>query len=383
MDSSRVLAQRLATQRLSSAPLPKAADAVRLLTCVQSQERDHAFFSLALRSRSATYAAVQREFDAGAFLRTHILRPTWHFVAPEDLRWILDLTSPRVLSSMAARHRQLGLDEPGRLGGALDLVAELLQDKTFRTRPELGQEFTARRSPIKPGEQLGHVLAVAELQGLICSGPMKGVHHSYALVDEVVPPTPSRSREEAVVELVRRFVAGHGPTTVKDFTRWATLTIADTKRALAEIGDDLEEVEIDGIPHWFDPTQVRRRSPAAPAAYLFPTYDEVVLSYPQVNFPSLPDHPYAEHTDPFWAWVVLDAVNVGLWKRTVRPEVVEVEVRLAPTVRDEGREQVRLAAQRLAHFLGRDLSYVENEGKPHLWGGELGHPARRPRRADR
>ena len=383
MDPSRVLAQRLATQRLSSAPTARAVDAVRLLTCVQSQERDHAFFSLGLRSRKATYAAVQREFDSGAFLRTHILRPTWHFVAPEDLRWILELTSPRVLSSMAARHRQLGLDEPRRLDEGLELLAELLQDKTFRTRPELNDEFTTRGSPIKPGEQLGHLLLVAELTGLVCSGPMKGVHHSYALVDEVVPPTPSRTREEAMVELVRRYVAGHGPTTIKDFTRWATLTIADTKVALAEIGDDLEEVEVDGIPHWFDPTQVRRRSPAAPAAYLFPTYDEVVLSYPQVNFPSLPDHPYADHTDPFWAWVVLESVNVGLWKRTVRPNVVDVEVRLAPGVTKEGRTQVRAAAQRLAHFVGRDLSYVENEGTPHLWGGELGHPARRPRRADR
>ena len=183
MDTSRVLTQRLATQRLSSAPLPKAADTVRLLTCVQSQERDHAFFSLAMRSRSATYAAVQREFDAGAFLRTHILRPTWHFVAPEDLRWILELTSPRVLSSMAARHRQLGLDDARRMSDGLALLSELLQDRTFRTRPELNDEFTNRGSPIKPGEQLGHLLLVAELQGLICSGPMKGVHHSYALVD--------------------------------------------------------------------------------------------------------------------------------------------------------------------------------------------------------
>jgi hypothetical protein len=383
MDTSRVLAQRLATQRLSSAPLPKAGDVVRLLTCVQSQERDHAFFSLGLRTRKDTYAEVRREFDSGAFLRTHILRPTWHFVAPEDLRWILDLTSPRVLSSMAARHRQLGLDDALRVEHGLQLLTELLQDKTFRTRPELNDEFTHRGSPIKPGEQLGHLLLVAELRGLVCSGPLKGVHHSYALVDEVVPPTPSRTREEALVELVRRFVAGHGPTSVKDFTRWATLTVADTKQALAEIGDDLEEVEVDGIPHWFDPTQVRRRSPAAPAAYLFPTYDEAVLTYPQVNFPALPDHPYADHNDPFWAWVVLDAVNVGLWKRTVRADVVDVEVRLAPGVTKDGRTQVRQAAQRLARFLGRDVSYVENEGTPHLWGGALGHPARRPRRADR
>lgn len=383
MDHASVVAQRLATQRLSSAPLPRAADVVRLLTCVQSQERDHAFFSLAMRSRKDRYAAVQREFDASAFLRTHILRPTWHFVAPEDLRWILALTSPRVLSSMGARHRQLGLDEAKRLGDGFDLLAELLQDKNFLTRPELGEAFVERGSPIKPGEQLGHLLIVAEMRGLVCSGPMKGVHHSYALVDEVIAPTLERSRDEAVVELVRRFFSGHGPASVKDFTRWATMTVSDTKAALAQLGDDLEEVEIDGIPHWFDPTQVRRVSRGAPAAYLFPTYDEAVLTYPQVNFSALPGHPYAEHTDPFWASVVLDGTNVGLWKRTVRPDAVQVEVHLAPEVSTRGRTQVRVAAQRLAGFLGRDLSLVENEGTPHLWGGELGHPARRPKRADR
>jgi hypothetical protein len=382
MESSRVLAQRLGTQRLSSAPLPRAADAVRLLTCVQSQERDHAFFSLGLRTRKDRYAAVQREFDAGAFVRTHILRPTWHFVAPEDLRWILELTSPRVLASMAGRHRQLGLHDPARLHAGLDLLAELLQDKNFLTRPEIGEAFTERGTPIKPGEQLGHLLLVAELRGLLCSGPMKGVHHSYALVDEVLPPTPGRSRDQALVELVRRFFAGHGPASVKDFTRWSSLTVADTKAALAEIGDDLEPVEVQGIPHWFDPAQVRRRSPAAPAAYLFPVYDEAVLTYPQVGFPSADDHPYSKHPDPFWARVVLDGVNVGLWKRTVA-QTVDVDVRLAPSVSAAGRTQVRVAAQRLAGFYERDLRYVENEGTPHLWGGELGHPARRPRRADR
>ena len=173
MDSTQVLAQRLGTQRLSSAPLPRAADAVRLLTCVQSQERDHAFSSLGMRSRKDRYAAVQREFDAGAFVRTHILRPTWHFVAPEDLRWILALTSPRVLSSMAARHRQLGLEDPKHLGDGLDLLANLLQDKNFLTRPELGEAFAQRGSRIKPGEQLGHLLLVAEMRGQVCSGPMR------------------------------------------------------------------------------------------------------------------------------------------------------------------------------------------------------------------
>ena len=369
LDRSRVLALRLATQRLSSAPLPTAADVVELLTCVQSQERDHAFYSLAMRSRRSTYAAVRREHDAGAFVRTHILRPTWHFVRPEDLRWILELTSPRVLAGMAGRHRQLGLDEPGLLDTVVEQVAELLRGRRFRTRGDLGAELERLGSSIGPGDRLGHLLLVAELRGVVCSGPMQGVHHTYALVDEVVAPTPGRDRDEALVELVRRFFTGHGPATVKDFTRWSSLTVADTKAALAELGDDLEQVEVDGQPHWYDPEEVPRRSPAAPTAYLFPTYDEVVLTYPMVGFPAAPDHPYAERTDPFWAMVLADGENVGLWKRTVSASSVDVEVRLAPSLSRARRTSVRLAAQRLAGFLDRDLSYAENEGTPPPWRG--------------
>ncbi|HEV7147752.1 MAG TPA: winged helix DNA-binding domain-containing protein [Pedococcus sp.] len=383
MDLNRVLSQRLATQRLSSTPLASAADAVRLLTCVQSQERDHAFFSLAMRSTSSTYAAVRAEHDAGSFVRTHILRPTWHFVAPEDLRWILRLTSPRVLSGMAGRHRQLGLEDPRRLGDGLDLLSELLQDKPFRTRQEIGAAFGERGSPITPGEQLGHLLLVAELRGLVCSGPMSGAHHSYALVDDVIPDTPALDRDEALRELVRRFFVGHGPASVKDFTRWSSLTGADTKAALADLGDRLQQVEVDGTAHWCDPAATPRRRRGAPTAYLLPVYDEVILSYPQVSFPAAPDHPFAERPDPFWARVVLDGVDVGLWKRSVSAGVVEVDVRLAPSVSELGREEIRRAAQVLAGFLERDLSYAENEGRPHLWGGELGHPATRARRVAR
>src|SRR2546421_963592 len=196
LSRTRALRRRLDTQRLASEPLSTAADVVRLLTCVQSQERDHAFFSLGLRTRNATYASIKGEFDDFAFLRTHVLRPTWHLVAPEDLRWILSATSPRVIPRMAARHRELGLDDARLLGRAFDALADLLRGRNYLTRREVGDAFTrSRRLPV-PGAQLGHALLLAELDGLVCSGPMKGVHHSYALCEEVLPETPPLDVEE-------------------------------------------------------------------------------------------------------------------------------------------------------------------------------------------
>lgn len=383
MKRERVLRQRLVTQRLTSAPLATAAAVVRLLTCTQSQERDHAFFSLGLRTSGATYDSVRAEYDGLAFVRTHILRPTWHFVAPEDLRWILSLTSPRVLATMAARHRQLGLDDGRFRRVALDALAALLQGGNYLTRNEIGGELGRRDDLPRPGEQLGHLLLVAELEGLVCSGPMRGVHHSYALTDEVVAPTPALDQPEAVARLAHRFFAGHGPASIKDFTRWSSLTVALTKVAIAELGDALAMVEVDGAPHWFDPQAVARRRPSAPSGFLFPAYDEAVLTYPALNFEAPEDHPYAEHPDPFWAMVVVGERNVGLWKRTVRGGRVTVEVWLASSLGRAGRQEVERAAQRMARFLERDLVYVEGSAKPHLWGGDSGHPARRPRRADR
>ena len=223
MDRRRVLRQRLATQRLGSAPLPRAADAVRLLTCVQSQERDHAFFSLGLRSRSATYAAVRAEYDSGAFLRTHILRPTWHFVLPEDLRWILAATSERVIKSMAGRHAQVGLDDPRFVGRSMDALVELLGGRSFATRPEIAAAFERAQAACRRR---------ASSSATCCCSPSCRDWSARARCRATTTPTPSSTRssrpapelgrEEGLARLAHRFFAGHGPASVKDFTRWAS-----------------------------------------------------------------------------------------------------------------------------------------------------------------
>lgn len=357
-DRDYVLRMRLATQRLTAAPLPRAADAVRLLTCVQAQERDHAFFSLGLRSKDGTYSAVRAALDRGEFVRTHILRPTWHFVAPEDLRWILTLTSHRVERSLGARHRQLGLDDTPLLHRALDVLPELLRDRNYLTRKEIGAEFAAREGLPQPGEQLGHVLLLAELRGLICSGPIKGTQHSYALTDEVIPGTSERDRHEALVELVRRFFTGHGPATINDFTRWSSLTVSDTRAALADIGDSLEQIQVDGTTLWFDPSTPSRTTRPR-SGFLLPVYDEAVLTYPALNFPAARSHPNNGSVDPFWAPVIADRTNVGLWQRTVSRSGVRVDTRLAPGLGTVQRSAVREGAQRMADFLERELDYAE------------------------
>jgi len=367
--ADRVVAQRLRTQRLTSAPLATAADAVELLTCVQAQERDHAFFSLALRSGDSTREAVSAGFDRGEFVRTHILRPTWHFVRPEDLRWILALTSPRVESSMAAMLRGLGLDETRAIDRGLHLLRELLTGRRYLTRTQIGTEFAARGSGLpQPGGPLGHLLMIAELRGIICSGPLTSVHHTYALVDELVPPTPKLDRDEAVRTLAHRFFAGHGPASVADFTRWSSLPARETRQALHDLDNLLDCVAVDGVEHWFDPTAVPRPGRAT-AAWLLPVYDEAVLTYRATSFAPASGHPYADRPDPFWAPVIHGHHNVGLWKRSIGRGRVTVETRLATSLVAPARGDVEAAAARLADFLGLRLDYIQSSGTPKLWGG--------------
>jgi hypothetical protein len=361
----QVLAQRLRTQRLASAPLGTPAEVVGLLGCVQAQERDHAFFSLGLRSRDATYPAVRAAYDRGEFLRTHILRPTWHFVLAADLRWILALTSPRIESSMAARHRELALDDPRTVSRAIDVLTDLLAGRRYLTRAEIGAEFAARGGGLpQPGPALGHLLLVAELRGVVCSGPMKSVQHSYALVDEIVPPSTALERDDALRRLVHRFFAGHGPASVADFVRWSSLTGGDTRRALADLADQLDRCTVDGVEQWFAPDAAAPPSRRAPATWLLPVYDEVVLSYPRVRFPAAPGHPHVQRPDPFWAPIIHRRRDVGSWKRTVHRDRVTVQTVLAAALDPVARSAVAKAAARLAGFLERPLDYQDGTASP-------------------
>ena len=130
MDLEAVLAQRLATQGLTTSAYADVPAVVRTLLAVQAQDAPLARWSLAMRAGRPTDETVCGMLDSGAVLRTHVLRPTWHFVAAEDLRWLLSLTSPKVLSGMAARHRLLGLDEPAVLRHEVDQVARAAGRRT-------------------------------------------------------------------------------------------------------------------------------------------------------------------------------------------------------------------------------------------------------------
>jgi hypothetical protein len=212
--AAEVRRRRLATQRLGPERLADPAAVVGLLTAVQSQEFGHALWSLGMRS-AGTYADAQAAFDRGELVRTHVLRPTWHLIRPEDVGWLLALTAPRVHQLNGTMYRKLGLDRAA-LDRAAGVIVDALGEGTPLTRNELGRRLGSE------GLTLVYQVMNAELEGLIVSGPLRGAQQTYAPMADRVPVAARRTGD--LGELAYRFFAGHGPASVRDLARWASLT---------------------------------------------------------------------------------------------------------------------------------------------------------------
>jgi Winged helix DNA-binding domain len=354
MTRQDVLERRLATQRLQGAGLPAAADVVRLLGCVQSQEYAHALWSLGMRTNGLSSAEVQAEFDRGDFLRTHILRPTWHFVAAEDIRWILEVTAPRVQRLNQTIYRQHGLD-PATLDHGVAVITEELRGGRYRTRAELGQALADRQLPSQ-GIRLAYIVMNAELQGVICSGPVRGAQQTYALLDERTPRLGNANALRAsasAAELARRFFMGHGPASLQDLARWSSLTLSRCRDALDAVKDQLDCATVEGVELWFDPDPPP--TDELSGALLLPLYDELTLSYPVINFPQASGHPHTPGEDLFVGCVIIAETNVGIWRRIVKGRKMIMEIALAPGVLQRSRSPAEAAANRLAIFMEKEL----------------------------
>lgn len=266
---------RMCNQRLLGPPLASPADVVRWLGAVQSQDYAGASWGVSLRCGGPTAATITEAFNAGHILRTHVMRPTWHFVAPEDIRWLQALTSPRVHALNAFVYRSTELDE-ATCRRAERLIARALKGGRARTRIELAAVLEKGGVPAT-GLRLAYLVMRAELNALICSGPIRGKQHTYMLLEERVPPAPVLTRDEALARLAGRYFASHGPASVHDFAWWSGLTVAESRAGLDAVKSSLESIELDGKVYW-GPAAGRPRV-AAPLVHLLPNYDEHVVAY--------------------------------------------------------------------------------------------------------
>ncbi|HUF48648.1 MAG TPA: winged helix DNA-binding domain-containing protein [Vicinamibacterales bacterium] len=276
MTASDLARRRLCNQKLLRTGFRTPAEVVAWLGAVQAQDFAGATWAIGQRARGLTAAAVVAAFDAGEILRTHLLRPTWHLVARGDLRWMLALSAPRVHAANASMYRRLGVDA-GVVGRSQTVFNHALENHRSLTRKELAAAL--KDAGIEAhGQRLACIVMRAELDAVLCSGPVHGKQFTYALVDERTPPAPPLDDDEALATLAVRYFRSHGPATLRDFGWWSGLTRQQVRTAVAAAGRALELCTGDDLAYWQAPAS-RIAAVTSPTAHLLPNYDEYFVAY--------------------------------------------------------------------------------------------------------
>ncbi|HEY2964420.1 MAG TPA: winged helix DNA-binding domain-containing protein, partial [Pyrinomonadaceae bacterium] len=352
MNQIDLLVQRAANQKLSNSGFQRAVDVVRWFGAVQAQDFNAAKWALALRmSHATTSTAIEDAYNKGRILRTHLLRPTWHFVAPDDIRWLLELTAPRVNLRCGPNYRKLELDGP-TFKRSNRILRNALQGGKHLTRVELKKALG--QSGVDAGDtiRMAHIMLRAELDGVVCSGRRIGKQFSYALLDECVPVAKTLNRDEALVELMRRYFNSHGPATLPDFIWWSGLTAADARRGVAQLDRHLQKAVVDEKEFWHARTAaVPQRS--AHSAHLLPVYDEYNVAYKdrQTALDLTDGKPAISAWDMLGPTAMLNGTIVGTWKAAMDKKSVTIVVNAARTLSKRERLAIAKAAERYARFL--------------------------------
>jgi hypothetical protein len=340
---------RLQNQHLANQQFTKPAEIVKWLGAVQAQDYGGAAWALGQRLKGCNSALIEKAFTNGDIIRTHVLRPTWHFVAPEDIRWMLDLTAPRVLGFTSFRKRYLGLTDEILLKCANVLTKALEGGKQL----ERSAIATALKDAgIATDEQrFIHIMMELELQQLVCSGGRSGKQFTYTLLEERVPKTAVLSRDEALAGLAERYFSSHGPATLQDYAWWSGLTVADSKKGLDMVKSKFTNATVDGNTYWFrDNGMAAGKS----SACLLPNYDEYIVSYKDRSA-AIAEKDISK-ADPrgtiFNNTIVINGQIKGLWKHTFKKDSVVVGVIPFKPLSKANHDTINSLSKRYAKFLG-------------------------------
>lgn len=342
--------QRLQQQRLVQTEFTTPAEVVAWLGAVQAQDYAGAKWAIGQRLQSGNDATIEEAFNKGEILRTHLLRPTWHFVTPADIRWLLMLTAPRVHALSAPYYRQVGLDE-ATLKRSHKVIAKALEGGSHLTREELAVPLQEAGINTKGSLRYPYLLMHAELKGLICSGARKGKHHTYALLEERVPAVSALTREEALAALTQRYFITRGPVTIKDYVRWSGLTVADAKAGIEMVNSWLQHEVIEGQGYWWS-VDLTLPDINTPVVHWLPNYDEYLYGYTD-GFSSIEGQSLEEAFDRnFTNGIVLNGKIVGVWRKTVKTRTLTLESKIVTPLTPSEAEAITTAAHRFGEFLG-------------------------------
>jgi hypothetical protein len=351
--TGEILRVRMRNQRLLQANCERPEEVVTWLGAVQSQDYPGAKWGVGQRLKRAGDADIDRAFNEGRILRTHVMRPTWHFVPPADIRWMLALTAPRINAVNASYYRKNELDDAVFKKSRL-MVERLLRDGRSLTRAEIRAALAKAGIECSPF-RLGLLMMRLELEAVVCSGPLRGKQFTYALLEERAPQAKTLGREEALARLTGRYFASHGPATIRDFVWWSGLTARDAKAGIEMTSPKLSSESLDGITYWWQPSRIPRE-PKPPLVHLLPAYDEYLIAYKDRDIAGDDVRAKAGTFDAYAYFLTIGGRLRGTWRRTIGSKSASIAVRtFRPPTRQEQRALVA-EADRFGRFINMEVT---------------------------
>lgn len=354
MKLSEIARRRLHNQQIIDSKASFPEKLLAWMGPMQAQDYNMVKWALGVRLPGTNLKSIEQAIENGQIIRTHLLRPTWHFVAARDVRWILELTSPRIRVAMRSSEKRLGLTKDV-ISKSNSLIEKILTKNDQMTRSELVKEL--EKAGFKNEGNLASLLFLnAEMDGIICSGPTVGNNYTYALFEKRVPSAPKMNRNESLARLAKIYFKSHGPATLEDFTWWSGLTKTGAREALEFVKDDLGSEEIDSQTYWFsdsDDNSIKTKQ----TVQLLPSYDEYLISYKDRSSAiRIEDKKKAiSNNGIFRPIIVVNGAVIGIWKRSVQGGEVLVEPKFFSNPSKRIVTLVEKAAESFADFLGKIL----------------------------
>jgi len=318
-----LLGARLRRQRLAGGGFANATEAVSAQLAVQAQDYLGALWGLGQRVTGASESTIEQALAERSIVRAWPLRGTLHFVAAEDLRWLLDLLAPRLLQRSRRRLKDdFDLDERV-VERARKVCERALGGGRALTREALYAAFDDAR--ITTGGSRGlHLVWWLAHAGVLCFGTRVGKQHTFVNLDDWLPPTRRLSRETALAELARRYFASRGPATLRDFAWWSGLPAADAAAAHEAVRRELAALDVDGRTYWCAADDEAGRGAKAPRVHLLPAYDEYTVAYADRDAFLDVQHATRAGNGIFKPALLVDGRIAGGWKRTLAKTTVDL-----------------------------------------------------------
>lgn len=349
---------RLNNQQLINSKFKTAKDVVSYMGAMQAQDFEMVKWAVGIRFPNSRIQMIESAINKGEVIRTHLMRPTWHLVSVNDVYWLLELTASKIKSSMKSRDRQLELSEAIYKKSNRILEKALLGRKCL-TREEIKTKFEKNKIDTD-NNRLWHILINAELDKIICSGPIKKNKQTYALLDERVSNKRNFTRDEALAELATRYFTSHCPATIKDFSWWSGLSVKDANNSLEMVKSNFISETINSKIYWFT-NSISKAKNVEDTVHLLPAYDEFLISYKDRSaaLPQRLNNKAVSSNGIFYPTLLLNGQIIGLWKRTTTKDKVVISINPFKQNNKKTNVFISEAADRFHHFLGKQIEIIE------------------------